>query len=466
MIPMKLSAVVRMLGAAAASAKEDRTVSRVVTDSRVVRRGDLFFALSGNRFDGHEFVDEALTAGAVACVVSGAYTGQRNCSDSLLRVDSVSASLLRLASQYRRQVLPSETKVIAVTGSNGKTTTKNLIHHVLSGDYRGCCAPKSFNNHIGVPLTLLAAGGDDQFVVAEIGTNAPGEIDALSRIVAPDVAVITGIAEAHLDGFGDVHGVAAEKAAILRHVRPGGVAFVNGDCPELAPHYRDRSRLQIRTFGLALGADYRVGVRESNLERTRAVINDRWEITVPLVGACHATNAAAAFAVARWMAMDTDKIAERLRDAPSTSGRVKVLRLEGLTVVDDTYNANPGSMHAAVVTLASTPAHRRVLVMGDMLELGARTGELHDRILSGAMVAGIDLIVGIGRETCAAIRRALCSDSHTHLAAFPEAGACVDTLPALIRRGDVVWCKGSRKMALEQVVKALSSLGLHKLAVA
>ncbi|MFQ6049271.1 MAG: UDP-N-acetylmuramoyl-tripeptide--D-alanyl-D-alanine ligase, partial [Phycisphaerae bacterium] len=229
----------------------------VSTDSREVGPGQMFVALRGERYDGHAFVEEALSKGACAAVVSRVADLPEAVRQAgvLIVVDDTRQGLLRLGAYYRRQLAA---QVIAVTGSNGKTTTKQMIHAVLSGERKGRCSPKSFNNEIGVPLTLLSAEGSDEYLVVELGSNCPGEIDRLARLVRPDMAVITGVAAAHLEGLGDIEGVAEEKMAVLGHVREGGFAAVNVD------HAAVRRRLGWRAQGctvVGFGLDERAELR-------------------------------------------------------------------------------------------------------------------------------------------------------------------------------------------------------------
>jgi len=224
MKPLELDEIVAVLAAQPMGPVGRQLVTGVSTDSRHVASGDLFFALSGERFDGHRFVGAALDQGAMAAVISDAGRVEPDLREMglLLLVDDVTAALGRLAAYHRHRVRAG---VIAVTGSNGKTTTKEMIHQVLGGRFRGRAAIKSFNNAVGVPLTLLSAEPADDYVVVEIGTNAPGEIAQLSAIAEPDIAVITSVSETHLEKLKDLKGVASEKATIVEYVREGGCAI-------------------------------------------------------------------------------------------------------------------------------------------------------------------------------------------------------------------------------------------------
>jgi UDP-N-acetylmuramoyl-tripeptide--D-alanyl-D-alanine ligase len=450
-IPLSLTVVARAIGVEPQRSWSTVTVRRVTTDSRDVGPGDLFVAIRGPRFDGHDFVEQALAGGAVACLVERAAAA----AAPQLVVEDTVAALGRLAFFYRSEALPIGTAVIAVTGSNGKTTTKCMIDHVLSGLFPGRASPKSFNNSIGVPLTLLSAEADDRYVVTEIGTSAPGEIASLAAMSSPNVGVITSIGEAHLEGLGDVHAVAAEKASLLRFVRFSGFALVNVDRPEILPHIAATGRCRIVTFGLDPSARLRVTRRRADLAGTTFELEGRYAVELPMPGPHHATNAAATFAVARWLGVPPHTIIERLRTFVPPEGRTNRFEVDGVNVVDDAYNANPSSVSAAIETLRAVQGHRRVLVLGDMLELGVNSEESHRRVIHEAFRAGIEVLVTVGAMTRDAVAMEGSRCNGTEVQTFAEAGAACTGLDELVEAGDTVWVKGSRRMELDRVVRHL-----------
>jgi UDP-N-acetylmuramoyl-tripeptide--D-alanyl-D-alanine ligase len=409
-------------------------VTGVSTDSRTTQPGDLFFALAGARFDGHQYVDQAVSRGAAACVVSQPVPG---IDAPCLLVNDTLVALGTLAAHQRSLIAAT---VIAVTGSNGKTTTKSMIDHVLSTCLSGRAAPKSFNNHVGVPLTLLSA--------------------YLARLASPDAGVISSIGPAHLAGFGGIDGVAREKASLLLHVRDRGLAVIPADQPELpealgdCQHDRDRPP-ELVTFGQTGGADLRITELSSDLSGTHFRINAGPQIHLALCGAHNAANAAAAFAVARWMGLEPDAIAAALATLPPADMRLNVTRQGELTVINDSYNANPASMAAAIEVLAGVASARRVLVAGDMLELGNDAPSWHERIGQQAARSGIELLIAAGahaRFTAAGARAAnpdidavVCEDSEQASEAVAER----------LRPKDVVLVKGSRGMGMERVVREI-----------
>ncbi len=455
MIPMSLGDVAAAVGADCPSGASQAVIRRVSTDSRKAIPGDLFFALKGPTFDGHGFVDKAFAKGAVACVCDHLTTSNK---ERVLFVEDTLAALGRLAKHYRAAVLPVSTVVIAVTGSNGKTTTKCMIDHVLSGEFKGRASPKSFNNAIGVPLTLLSADADDRYLVVEIGTNAPGEVAALAAMASPNVAVITSIGEAHLEGLGDIMGVAAEKSSLLGFVRPAGFAAVNVDRSEIYPHLAAKygtPGTRMLTFGIDPAAKLCVTPRRSDPLGTAFELEGRYHIEIPVPGAHHATNAAAAFAVARWFGVAPERIVERFRSFHPPEGRTELQEVGGVKLVDDAYNANPSSVHAAVAALRAVEDGRRVLVLGDMLELGVDSAASHERVIRAVIDAGIEVLVVVGPATTLAARAMAPNRIGTEVHCCADVADACAVLDGLVAEGDTVWVKGSRGMKLDQVVRHL-----------
>jgi len=467
-IPMSLSQIAEAVGASCAKSVGSVKVHRVTTDSRDVQRGDLFVAIRGERFDGHEFVSQAAANGAAACLCSREGPETLEAADSVPRVivDDTVEAIARLAAFYRRHVMDSDTIVVAVTGSNGKTTTKCMIDHVLSQSCQGRCSPRSFNNEIGVPLTILSSEAADRYLIAEVGTNAPGEVAALASIVSPDVAVITSIGEAHLEGLGDVDAIAAEKASLLDHLSAGGLGIVNLDREEIRPHLDRYDRTRIQTFGMADDADFRVTAVEGTIERTVFELDGRYRVELPLPGSQNAGNAAAAFAVARRLGVSAERIIERLGTFTPPLGRSCLLDLDGLRVVDDTYNANPVSMAAAIKTLSSTASGRRVLVMGDMLELGPQSASLHRQAVHTACEAGIDVLLVVGPAMTAALSATRAESGSSKMFSCADADAAIALMSTILQAGDNVWIKASRAMQLDRVADHLKTHWSRKAAVA
>lgn len=455
-------------GTWAARPREGTTPRGASIDTRTLRPGQIFFAFRGERVDGHAYLDAAADRGASLAVVdapaaSGDLSRFHGKMGILVTPDTPTA-LLRLGTAARSAM--ETTKVISIGGSNGKTTTTRLVEAVLSASLQGSASPKSFNNALGVPLTLLNASPGDAFVAAEVGTNAPGEIATLASLVRPDVAVITSIGREHLEGLGSIEGVAREESAILPSIAQGGTAIVNADSPLLQSLTRTmlagRRDVSVVTFGLAKDADLRLTDIRHGMDGLLVTINDREVYLVPMIGRHNAGNAAAAVAVGRRMGLDTDTINAGLARARAPEHRLQRLIIGGIFVLDDAYNANPESMRAAIETFAeiAVAAPRRVVVLGDMLELGPESDSLHREIgthVADCGAADVAMLVGPHSEQTA---RAI-MDSSASVAVRHFADASLATCEAIARTfhpGDAVLLKGSRGMALDRVAAALRRL--------
>jgi UDP-N-acetylmuramoyl-tripeptide--D-alanyl-D-alanine ligase len=431
-------------------------VQSVCTNSKEISSGSLFIALRGERFDGHDFLAEVAAGGAVAALVekppAAAPPGLH-----LLQVRDTYAALGGLAKFVRRQMRAT---VIAVAGSNGKTGTKLLIDAVLRRKLRGSVSPKSFNNHVGVPLTILPADPMQDYLVLEIGTNHPGEIAALADISRPDIAVITNAGAEHLEGLGDLAGVCRENASIITGLNPDGLLVVNGDDADLldaVAAYRGRTV----TFGFNPSNDLFTTDVRCDEAGVRFKLNGRQEAFVPLLGAHTACNALAAVAVGHHLGLSDDEVLAGLSRATGPDMRLQLQRFGPVTVLNDAYNANPASMRAALETLATLEtASRRVAVLGDMLELGPASERFHRELgtLAASGAAGVtpDILACVGaqsRWTAQAARDAGLSEDA--IVYYPDALAAAAGLKGLLRRGDLVLLKASRGTKLEVVGKAI-----------
>lgn len=462
MIKLTLQEAIAAMGGRVRDGVAAASVAAVSTDSRTLSAGELFFAIAGERFDGHCFVVDALrrgASGAVVCAARGPDLARVVAAEApeargpLVFVDDPVAALGRLAAFHRRQLAA---EVIAVVGSNGKTTTKAMIAHVLSGRRRGRASPRSFNNAIGVPLTLLAADAADEFLVVEVGTNAPGEVSALGAIVQPDLAVITSIGEEHLEGLGDLHGVAREECAILRALRKGGFAAVNGDAPEVRAHL-PADGPTIATFGRSDDADLRVSDVAYAHPWLTFTLNRRFAYRLRMAGVHNALNAAAAALVAKRLMLDHVEIAERLASFAPPPMRGEIIEVGGVTVYNDAYNANPSSARAALDAFAALPCERqRIVVFGEMRELGSQTPALHEalaRRLAQERVQRVLLVgaaVGWMHPTLAAAR-----GQGPVVECFSDVPAVAARLSDLAQPGDTLLLKASRAVGLERVLEAL-----------
>ncbi len=464
MIKLTLGEVVEAMAGRPWGELSTVSVSGVSTDSRTTAAGDLFFALRGPRFDGHEFVAEALKRGAVAAVIDDGRcreVGQmlRKAEVPLPRTavlvetDNALAALSRLATYHRRQ---GACQVIAVVGSNGKTTTKAMIHHILNGRLRGRCSPKSFNNAIGVPLTLLSAEQGDEYLVVEIGTNAPGEVVALAEIVQPDMAVITSIGEEHLEGLGDLDGVAAEECSILGKLGKKGFAAINIDTPQIEGHLPADGPHRA-TFGWNPRADVRLTDARHETAWLHFRLNDRFPFRLRLVGMHNAVNAAGAVTVARRLGFDYGEAAVRLESFVPPPMRNEVVEAGGVTIINDAYNANPASSAAAIDTLEQMPCRgRRIAVFGEMRELGRHSAELHRKVAARLRAGGVAHVLLVGEGT-GPMHEALTDGGlfGPTVERCERVEDCLERLAGAIRSGDVVLLKASRAVELDKLVEPL-----------
>lgn len=414
----------------------------VSTDTRTLRPGDLYFALKGPHFDGHDYVAEAFRKGAVAAVVRRPVPA----TGPLIRVESVLTALGNLAAVYRMML---GCRVIAVTGSNGKTTTKEMIAHILGATRKVTRAKDSWNNFIGVPLTLFEAKPETEFIVLEVGTNHRGEIARLGAIARPDAAVITSVSEAHLEGLGSLSGVAEEKASLFLSLRGSGFGVFPADATVLDPFLPLPKDKRV-TIGTSEGADLRaedvVRTVDGLVFRVRGVT-----FRIGLLGEWNVTNALAASAVALSFGVSLPECAERLRTFRGPKMRMEPLYVAGISILNDAYNSNPASALRAIEEFSRSSANgRRVVVFGDMLELGGASAHWHEEIGHAlARTEGIDLVVGVGTES----RRTVEIAGGVHFADVREAGAAVREF---LRVGDSVLLKGSRGMKLEHLIKSVS----------
>jgi UDP-N-acetylmuramoyl-tripeptide--D-alanyl-D-alanine ligase len=441
---------------------ESVTLAGLAIDSRTVRPGQVFLALRGERFDGADFIGEALDARAAMVVTERPerVPVDRPVPGGVVRVPDAGKALLRLAGAYRRTL--EATKVVGITGSNGKTTTTRLVHSVLSARLRGSASQKSFNNAVGVPLTVLAVRSGDQFLAAEAGINAPGEMAELAEVLRPDIGVIVSIGRAHIEALGSVEGISREKSILLRAVPSGGCCIAPADAPELADFLKGLPGLV--TFGRAQHADLRLtDVRHAPVSGggpgIRFTVNDRHSYELPMVGEHNALNALAAIAVGRRMGLDHDTIGEGLRRASAPEMRLSLGQRGDVQVLNDAYNANPDSAVAAVRALVEVcrGARRRVVVLGDMLELGGLAEEAHREVAEVAGTLGIELFVGVGSFAGPAAARAgelLGRDRALSLPDLSEQSLA--RLIAMLQPGDAVLLKGSRRSGLERVDEALA----------
>jgi UDP-N-acetylmuramoyl-tripeptide--D-alanyl-D-alanine ligase len=442
----------RALGLEGDLAAESVPYTGVSTDSRQVGEGELYVALVGKRFDGHDFVADALARGARGVVVSRATAAAP--PSRTYRVQDTLVALGALAAHRRASL---RAPVVGITGSAGKTTTKDFTAAALGAAKRVHATRGNLNNRVGMPLTLLAAPEDTEAVVLEMGTSEPGEIRVLARIARPDVGVVTTVGEAHLEKLGSFEGVLEEKLDLLRNLAAGGRCVVGDEPPVLAERARTLCK-GLRVAGWSSRADPDLRPEGAHFDADgRYCFYWRGEsVAVPLAGPHAVTDALLALAVADLLGVPPADAARGLASAATNPMRAEVRRIGGLAVIVDCYNANPQSVGAALDILeGQAVAARRVAVLGTMLELGAESPRLHGEVLKRALAKHIDLIVATGGFARAAAELGV-ADGDRVLAADDWREA-YPLLRARLEGDEVVLLKASRGIALEEILPLLEA---------
>ena len=453
-----------------------RRFEGVSIDTRTLGAGELYIAVRGERFDGADFAGAALDAGAGGVVLprgrgrdvappSGtadrALAPRSTVAPVVIEVDDPIVALQELANRVRRE---SGTRVVAITGSAGKTTTKEVTAEFLATRYRVIRNRGNFNNHIGLPLSLIDLRQRPEIAVVELGMNHTGEISTLVRIAEPEVRVWTNVGEAHLGSFSSVDDIADAKAEILEGATTSTLLVANAD-DERIMNRAAAFAGQIVTFGLERPAAVRAStIVDRGIEGTSARIatpRGTFDLAMPLVGRGNLANVLAATAVAVELDVALEAIAEAARRLQPAAHRGQVIRLSsGVTIIDDSYNANPTATRQALEVLAAErSASRRVAVLGEMLELGAAAGPLHEEV-GGAVARGrIDVLFAIGGPPASALARAAVDagmrDGAVHY--FATSDEAADAVAGLVRPGDLVLVKGSRGVRTDRVVARLEA---------
>ena len=462
----------------------------VCIDTRILKAGQVFVAIKGEHTDGHDYLVKAVSLGAGMLLVS-----EKEClkdevvaegvgNIAVLWVEDVTNAIQELARCYRELLFENQVKVIAVTGSCGKTSTRHLIYTALSSSLDGTESYKSYNNHWGVPITLLGAGVDDDFVVIEVGSNAAGEIDHLGELIKPDAAVVTSIGTAHLGNFGSVGQIAQEKLSLFNHVLDGGVVVLPED--GLLPDEEMEVTIELMEgtemvrYGHDEGSTICLLEVKPTVEGFDVKLNIGVEFNLPTVGYHNTVNVLAAFCISRWMGLDDQVVAEALSHGDGVPMRQEVVRYGDeafpVVVINDTYNSSFESVEAALMTLTTyagkTASRRRIAVLGDMLEMGEFGAEMHQAV--GEMILGWDKVGGSGGDDGSEMQPSfdhvvLIGELSKHTAAV-LAGSwdrkmytvieewddrVPDQVAGLLKLGDLVLLKGSRGMAMERVLEGI-----------
>jgi UDP-N-acetylmuramoyl-tripeptide--D-alanyl-D-alanine ligase len=456
-ITLTLAELARAVGGTFSGDGTATVTGRVTVDTRTAGAGDLFVALPGERVDGHDFLPAAAAAGA-----AGALAARPHPDLPCVVVDDPLAALGRLATAVHARLTAEGLRTVGITGSSGKTSTKDLLGQVLAAAGPTVSPPGSYNNDIGLPLTVLDADSSTRYLVLEMGARGPGHIARLCAVARPQVGAVLNVGSAHLGEFGSADGVAQAKGELVEALPDDGTAVLNADDPRVLG-MAARTRARVLTTGRGADADVRAAdVVLDEQARARFTLEAQGEshpVELRVVGEHQVANALSAAAAALALGLSPEQVAAALSAAqPRSRWRMEVTRRpDGVTVVNDAYNANPESMRAALAALAGLPAARRIAVLGGMAELGPGAPAEHERLGRDAAAAGIDLIVAVGADAVgisdgavAAGRRAGKESVHV-----PDRTAARELLAGMLRPGDVVLVKASRSYGLEQLAAGL-----------
>lgn len=425
---------------------DNSLITDVSTDTRTLQAGALFVALRGANFDGHDHLKHAEEKGAIACLVEKAdpaiHLPQFVVSDTI-------AALGELAHFYRKHF---NIPMIAITGSNGKTTCKTLLAAILKRHVGAehCLSPeKNYNNHIGLPLTLLKLRAEHQVAILELGTNAPGEIANLTSICQPTHALLTNANPSHTEKLGTVDDVATEKSCIYQQLKSDGMAFIPFDSPYTEQwHSSVPHSVPIHTFGLQPAADTHITVVSSSATGQELLVNNEFTVYLPLAGQHNADNAAAVISIALSLNVPAATIQEALKNVENAEKRLQVKRARnGATLLDDSYNANPASTRAAIETLGLYQG-RKIAVLGDMRELGQKAADYHTEISEYARANGVDQLFTLGKLS-----------QHSHSAFgknsqhFENHAKLTVALNETLKPDDIVLFKGSNSMKMWEIIE-------------
>ena len=453
MQPASLSTLIDAVRGEAIGLRDlDAEAGRVVIDSRQVEPGDLFVALPGHHNDGHEFIENAHRRGALAAIASRDWGDSQRKLSGVIAVEDTLTALQRLAEHNRDQC---DALRIAVTGSVGKTTTRHMLQTVLAQRFSGIESPRNYNNHIGVPLSLLELAPSHEFAVLETAASQVGEIAELAELVAPEIGLLTAIAPAHLEKFGSLEAICRAKGELLEALPDSGFAVLNGDDP-LVRRLARRANCRVIFVGEEIQNDL-VATHVKQNDRRLRFCTGGTEFQLPVIGRHHLASALMSIAVARELGMNDAEINAGLKDFTPVPGRCSKLSVGEWTVIDDTYNASPASMVAACETLRDwQEANQRILVIGDMLELGEHARDFHAQLGELVAACGFDRVLAVGSQAATVAGNAKSSGTDAGCL-----GACGDLetarllLDCWLEPGDVMLVKGSRAMRMEQLIDHL-----------
>src|SRR3989442_2766439 len=454
MNPVSILQIVDLSGAKLEQGDGKKAVERISTDSRTIKKNELFVALRGENFDGHKFVGATAKGGAAGAIVDLKWKGNVTKKFAIIRAQDSLLAYQNLAANYRKS-LPI--KVLAITGSNGKTSTKDFGASVLGRKFRVTKTQGNFNNHVGLPRTILEATSRDEVAVWEIGMNHPGEVAPLAKMAAPDAAIITNIGIAHIEFMGTREAIAKEQGALAEAVGAEGTVSLNADDP-FSKGIAGRSRARVIFAGTKDGTIRAIDIQQSadGSEFTILEGAHQCRAQLPVPGLHMVQNALLAVAAWRAFGLSLEEAAAGLANAPLTKARLQIKEINGVQFLDDSYNANPDSMKAALQTLVELDTDgKRIAVLGEMRELGEETQRGHEEVGEEAAAFGIDQLIGIG-EMGAVISRAAENAGLEKSAAVGSTSEAAELLRNMAVPRDLVLLKGSRLARTENVIEAFA----------
>ena len=454
MDPTQLDQLARWAGGQLAASDPRATITNVCTDSRALHAGDLFLALRGDRFDGHTFVAEAARRGATGAVVEDAPDDLPD-DFAVMRVEDTLRALQRIATAYRRS-LPL--RAVGITGSNGKTSTKDLTAAVLGEHFRVAKTEGNLNNHIGVPMTVLRARASDEIGVFELGMNHPGEIAPLAAIIAPDIAIITNVGLAHVEFMGTREAIAQEKGMLAEALQPSGTVILDA-ADEFSQSIAARTKADALFCGLDRGDVHATDLRQdfAGMKFQLHCSGRCVDAEIPVPGVHMVRNALLAVGAGHVFGLSLEECAAGLAKITLTKGRLEMKIVRGIQVIDDTYNANPDSMKAALLTLAQMSTNgRRIAVLGAMGELGAESEHGHRAVGQVAADLGLDCVITVG-EAASLIAEEAWRGGIAKVQKLAGIDEAVKALREIAHAGDLVLVKGSRSAKMERIVEGLDA---------
>ncbi len=463
MIPLQLEEVRNAINGKFFGAGNLRLITGFSTDSRTIKKGDLFVALKGENFDGHNFVADVSKKGASCVVISRTtpFTRRKSNSISIIKVVDTLKALGDIARYYRSKL---SCKVIAIGGSNGKTTIKDMVAHILSKEYKVTKSPKSFNNFIGLPLTILSADRETEYLVAEVGTSKPGEIRYLANILKPDIALISNISETHLEELKNLQGVFKEESSLFNVLSENNIAIFDNDNKQLKrlTKYAEYKRV---TFGMNKNADIRAGeikIKSDAIYFSVLIQNRRpYNCRLAALGSWNVKNALAAFAISYTLGIKPENISKALKDFRPPEMRMRKEVIDGVKFINDAYNANPASVSLLIDDFCRmrTPS-RKVFVFGEMRELGRFSKKCHQKVAEQIAKSNIDILFAIGKATKWTIEKLsrFSGIKHTILPFyFQNTEDAIGVIKRIINKDDTVVLKGSRVNRLEKVIECYTN---------